>query len=65
MKKNIVNIINFIRGVHPRHPERDLTEPVANQIRLAKEYDLKNTFLLQYDALINPIFQQLLLCEKK
>ncbi len=47
MKRKIVNIINFIRGVEPRDPELDLLEPVVNQIRLLKEYGLSGTFLIQ------------------
>jgi hypothetical protein len=64
MKYNIVNIIHFIREVDPRQPDCDLLEPVINQIRLAKEYDLKTTFLIQYDAMINPRYSELLLREK-
>lgn len=55
----IVNIVNFIRGVEPREPV-DLVKPVAEQIRLAHEHDLPSTFLLQYDALIDPRFVDLL-----
>jgi hypothetical protein len=64
MKRNIVNIINFIRGVNPRQPGRDLVEPVINQIRLAKEYNLKTTFLIQYDAMIDKRYSELLIKEK-
>ena len=55
----IVNIINFIRGVEPRE-ERDLIEPVRQQLALAKKYRLPTTYLIQYDALINPAFTDLL-----
>ncbi len=57
MKRQIVNIINFIRAVEPR-PGRDidLVRPVQEQIKLLKKHDLKGTFLFQYDALINPVF---------
>lgn len=55
----IVNIVNFVRGVEPRAPV-DLLEPVAEQIRLAREHGLPSTFLLQYDALIDPRFVDLL-----
>lgn len=58
-KPRIVNIINFIRGVEPR-ADIDLLEPVVNQIRLLKEYNLPATFLLQYDALIQSSFVKLL-----
>ena len=33
-RPGIVNIVNFIRSTEPRYPDRDLLEPVANQIRL-------------------------------
>lgn len=58
-KRQIVNIINFIRGVEPRF-ETDLTLPVKEQIRLMKELGLRGTFLIQYDALILPEYQELL-----
>jgi hypothetical protein len=54
-----VNVVNFIRGVEPRM-EMDLLEPVVQQIRLAREHGLPTTFLLQYDALIQPRFVDLL-----
>lgn len=58
----IVNIVNFIRGIEPRELI-DLVEPVREQIRLAKEYGLPSTFLVQYDALIDPEFTELLKSE--
>lgn len=59
----IVNIINFIRLLEPR--DRRITEDVlyqtvVKQIELMKRYNLSGTFLLQYDALIDPRYQQLL-----
>lgn len=61
MKRQIVNIVNFIRAVEPR-PGRniDLTKPVKEQIVLLKRHGLKGTFLLQYDALIDPVFTSLM-----
>lgn len=59
----IVNIINFIRLLEPRDAgiTRDvLYQTVVEQIELMKKYDLGGTFLLQYDALIEPCYQQLL-----
>ena len=56
MKPNIVNIIHFIRWKDARHPERDLLEPLKGQMKLVKQYGFKATFLLQYDALIDPAF---------
>lgn len=58
-KRQVINIINFIRGVEPREP-MDLLEPVREQIRLMQKHQLKGTFLLQYDALIDPAFIELL-----
>ncbi|MDB6079092.1 MAG: hypothetical protein JWO82_2839, partial [Akkermansiaceae bacterium] len=55
----VVNIINFIRGVEPR-ANVDLLDPVIKQIQLAKAHNLPTTFLIQYDALINPDFVNLL-----
>ncbi|WP_192043393.1 hypothetical protein [Paenibacillus lycopersici] len=56
---NHVNIINFIRGVEPREP-MDLIEPVREQLALVQKHGLRATWLLQYDALINPAFTDLL-----
>ncbi|MDQ2862761.1 MAG: hypothetical protein M3R50_03750 [Bacteroidota bacterium] len=59
----IVNIINFIRLNEPRDAaitEDILYETVVQQIELMRKYKLTGTFLLQYDALINPRYQQLL-----
>lgn len=62
-RPKIVNIINFIRLLEPRDPE--ITEDVlyqtaVKQIELMRKYDLGGTFLLQYDALIDPRYQKLL-----
>ena len=58
-KRQIINFVNFIRGCEPRC-EMDLVTPVKEQIRLLQQYNMKGTFLLQYDALINPVFTDLL-----
>lgn len=58
-----VNIVNFIRQVEPRRPggiEDELYQATAEEIRVMQEYGLKGTFLLQYDALINPKYQRLM-----
>lgn len=59
--KNIVNIINFVRGIEPR-PGRniDLVEPVREQLRVMRENNLKGTFLIQYDALLDKRFVDLI-----
>lgn len=56
---NLVTIMNFVRGCEPRDPNMNLIEPVKEQIKLNKKYNFKNTFLIQYDALINPEFTDL------
>jgi hypothetical protein len=55
----IVNIVNFIRGVEPR-AKVDLYEPVREQLALLKKYDLRGTFLLQYDALLDETYIDML-----
>ncbi|MBL4675647.1 MAG: hypothetical protein JKY70_05510 [Mucilaginibacter sp.] len=59
----IVNIVNFIRLLEPRDPQitKDvLYETVVKQIDLMNKFHLGGTFLLQYDALIDPRYQKLL-----
>lgn len=58
MKPQIVNLINFIRGVEPRDPEMDLVEPVERQLELLEKYSFTGTFLIQYDAMLNPAFTE-------
>lgn len=50
--RNIVNIVNFVRGVEPRY-QIDLVKPIRENIRLLQMHGLKSAFLLQYDALEN------------
>jgi hypothetical protein len=59
----IVNIINFIRLLAPRDSsitEEVLYQTVVNQVQLMTKYHLGGTFLLQYDALLDPRYQNLL-----
>ena len=59
----IVNIINFIRQCEPRIDwitEDVLYETVVSQVEIMKQYGLKGTFLLQYDALMDVRYQTLL-----
>jgi len=61
--KHIVNIVNFIREIEPRDSAvtKDvLYETVVSQINLFSLYHLPATYLLQYDALIDPRYQKLL-----
>lgn len=59
----IVNIVNFIRQSEPRDEaitESVLLETTRQEIKLLAKYNLPGTYLLQYDALINPKYQALL-----
>jgi hypothetical protein len=59
----IVNIVNFIRLLEPRDSsvtEEVLYKTVEQQIELMKKNRLGGTFLLQYDALLDPRYQNLL-----
>jgi len=59
----IVNIINFIRQCEPRIEwitEDVLYETVVEQVEIIKRHQLKGTFLLQYDALMDTRYQKLL-----
>ena len=59
----IVNIVNFIRLLEPRDSsvtEDVLYQTVVNQVSLMRECRLRGTFLLQYDALMDPRYQKLL-----
>ena len=59
----IVNIINFIRLLEPRDAqitEDVLYQTVVKQVQIMQQYHLPGTFLLQYDALMDKRYQQLL-----
>ncbi|WP_187359703.1 hypothetical protein [Mucilaginibacter ginsenosidivorans] len=59
----IVNIVNFIRLLEPRDSaitEDVLYQTVVRQVEIMKKYKLGGTFLLQYDALMDPRYQKLL-----
>ncbi len=59
----IINIVNFIRQCEPRIDwitEEVLFETVVSQVDMMTKYKLTGTFLLQYDALIDPRYQDLL-----
>ena len=59
--KNIVNVVNFVRGVEPR-PGRniDLVGTVREEIDYLRKNNLTGTFLMQYDAIVNDEFVSLL-----
>ncbi|MBP5487747.1 MAG: alpha-L-fucosidase [Bacteroidales bacterium] len=59
----IVNIINFIRYTEPRSEaitEKVLYETVLSQAKDLRSKNLTGTYLLQYDALIDPSYQALM-----
>lgn len=63
----IVNIINFIRYTEPRSAEpleEVLYQTVVSQAEDLRSKNLIGTYLLQYDALIYPPYQELLKEEK-
>lgn len=59
-RQGIVHIINFIRGVEPRDASIDLLEPILRQSELAQRHNLPVTWLVQYDALLDPRFVDVL-----
>ena len=63
-ENRVVNIVNFIRGCEPRDASVDLLGTVKEEIKLNKEFGFDNTFLIQYNALINPDYSSLLISEK-
>lgn len=56
INRQVVNIINFIRNCEPRDASVDLVLTVRKEIELMQQYNLRGTFLLQYDALLNPVY---------
>ena len=59
--RRIVNYVNFVRYDDYRidNSEELLYDATLQEILLARKYDLPSTFLLQYDALIDPAYQAL------
>lgn len=55
--KNIVTLMNFVRGVEPRLP-MDLYGTTLQQMELTDKYKLKTTYLLQYDAFIQECYAE-------
>lgn len=51
---NIVNIMNFVRARHYEvEKEPKMLSTTADEITLVKKYNIENTFLLQYDVLLD------------
>ncbi|HRP57601.1 hypothetical protein [Agriterribacter sp.] len=62
-RPRIVNIVNFIRLLEPRIAEITedvLYQTVVKQVQIMQQHHLPGTFLLQYDALMDERYQQLL-----
>ncbi|MBQ3151740.1 MAG: hypothetical protein IJB86_10905 [Clostridia bacterium] len=57
----IVNIMNFVRRIDERfeNSTENLLAFTTEQLRLVNEYDVDNTFLLQYDVLCDENFLRL------
>lgn len=59
--KNIVNIINFVRKCEPRcEDDSYLFTTTEEELKLCKKYNFPSTVLLQYDALIDEKYIDLL-----
>ena len=50
--RRVMNVVNFMRGCDPRHPEWDMTKVLKEEVWFNRLYGLKNTILLQYDAML-------------
>ena len=50
--RQVVNVVNFMRGCEPRDPNQDLVKVLKEEVWLNRRYNLKNTILLQYDAML-------------
>ena len=60
-KRQIINIVNFIRGYNSEpQPEGETYRTVLEKIKLIDKYNFKSTFLIQYDALTFPEYQKLM-----
>ena len=56
--KKIVTPMNFVRGCEPRL-EMDLFSTTKRQLELTKQFAIKTTYLLQYDAFVQEEYQRL------
>lgn len=57
---NIVNVLNFVRGVEPRSADWEPCETLSHEIELNKKHGFPNTILLQYDAMLDKRVRDLL-----
>lgn len=59
--KNIINIINFVRACEPRvEDDSFLFDTTKKELELCKQYNFPSTLLLQYDALIDKRYIELI-----
>lgn len=59
--KNIVNIINFVRACEPRSADDSfLFSTTKEELELCRKYNFPSTVLLQYDALIDKKYIELI-----
>ena len=59
--KNIANIINFVRACEPRVSDDSfLFSTTKEELELCRKFGFKSTVLLQYDALTDPKYIQLI-----
>lgn len=58
-KRQIINIVNFIRAIEPRY-KSDMVGAVHNEIEYMKKHNLRGTFLIQYDAMLMPEYVDML-----
>lgn len=61
----VINYMNFVRQCEPRYAdmkvaEKALFETTVRELEIAKKYDIPCTFLLQYDALLDERYTELL-----
>lgn len=62
-KKQIINIVNFIRAEKGREAEEgspyvNYLETTLSEVELVEKYELAATYLFQYDALIDPRYTE-------
>ncbi len=59
-KKNVINIINFVRGNDHRETPEELLDTFRRQVEMCADYGMPCTFLMQYDAFVKPEYAELL-----
>ncbi len=56
-RKNVINVVNFIRGADNRVSGEVLLDTFRRQLELSRESGLPSTVLLQYDAMVQPAYR--------